>query len=131
LTKGTTFLTSETTLSKGTTTGAGNAVTDISVSGHTITLTKGSTIPTVNNPTITLTFNGSTVGTFTLNQSSNQTIDIGSIIGLPSYSSSNNGQILGVVNGQLTWVTPTTIYTGTSTPSNSQGNDGDIYLQTN
>ena len=131
LTKGTTFLTSETQLSKGTTTGAGNVVTDISVSGHTITLTKGSTIPTVNNPTITLTFNGSTVGTFTLNQSGNQSIDIGSIIGLPSYSSSNNGQILGVVNGQLTWVTPTTIYTGTSTPSNSQGNDGDIYLQTN
>lgn len=31
------------TLSKGTTTGSGNAVTDISVSGHTITLTKGST----------------------------------------------------------------------------------------
>ena len=29
------------TLSKGTTTGSGNAVTDISVSGHTITLTKG------------------------------------------------------------------------------------------
>lgn len=34
------------TLSKGTTTGSGNAVTDISVSGHTITLTKGSTFLT-------------------------------------------------------------------------------------
>lgn len=31
------------TLSKGTTTGSGNAVTDISVSGHQVTLTKGST----------------------------------------------------------------------------------------
>lgn len=41
-----TVLTSETALSKGTTTGSGNAVTDISVSGHTITLTKGSTFLT-------------------------------------------------------------------------------------
>lgn len=41
-----TVITSETTLSKGTTTGSGNAVTDISVSGHTITLTKGSTFLT-------------------------------------------------------------------------------------
>ena len=206
-----TVITSETSLSKGTTTGTGNAVTDISVSGHRITLTKGTTfltqhqdisgkantadlatvatsgsyndltdkptipsapgtlnttataaqstsssqslsgnitlhkisktgsyndlnnkptIPTVNDPTITLTFNGSTVGTFTLNQSGNQTIDIGSVIGLPSFSAANNGQILGVVNGALAWITPTTIYTGTGTPSSSQGNDGDIYLQT-
>lgn len=41
-----TVLTSETVLSKGTTTGSGNAVTDISVSGHQITLTKGSTFLT-------------------------------------------------------------------------------------
>ena len=34
------------TLSKGTTTGSGNAVTDISVSGHTVTLTKGTTFLT-------------------------------------------------------------------------------------
>jgi len=34
------------TLAKGTTTGSGNAVTDISVSGHTITLTKGTTFLT-------------------------------------------------------------------------------------
>ena len=38
-----TVITSETQLSKGTTSGSGNAVTDISVSGHQITLTKGST----------------------------------------------------------------------------------------
>lgn len=41
-----TFLQSETSLSKGTTTGSGNAVTDISVSGHQITLTKGTTFLT-------------------------------------------------------------------------------------
>lgn len=38
-----TVITSETALSKGTTTGDGNAVTDMSVSGHQITLTKGKT----------------------------------------------------------------------------------------
>lgn len=36
----------ETPLIKGTTSGSGNAVTDISVSGHTITLTKGATYET-------------------------------------------------------------------------------------
>lgn len=41
-----TVVTSETALSKGTTTGAGNAVTDISISGHQITLTKGTTFAT-------------------------------------------------------------------------------------
>lgn len=35
------YITSETQLSKGTTSGEGNAVTDISVDGHEITLTKG------------------------------------------------------------------------------------------
>ena len=39
-------MTSETSLSKGTTTGSGNAVTDVSVNGHQITLTKGSTFLT-------------------------------------------------------------------------------------
>ena len=41
-----TIITSETTLSKGTPTGSGNAVTDITVSGHQITLTKGETFAT-------------------------------------------------------------------------------------
>ena len=38
-----TVITSETSLSKGSTSGSGNAVTDISVSGHQITLTKNKT----------------------------------------------------------------------------------------
>jgi len=119
LTKGSTFLTSETPLSKGTTTGSGNAVTDISVSDHQITLTKGSTfltshqdIKTINNNVLTGT------GNITIN-------------GLPEVSSVNNGQILQVVNGAWTLVSPSTIYTGTGTPSSGTGNNGDIYLQTN
>ena len=114
-----TVITSETQLSKGTTTGSGNAVTDISVSNHQIMLTKGATFLTDHQSIKTINGN-SLVGTGDV-----------TIISVPSFSASDNGKILGVVNGTLAWVTPTTIYTGSGTPSSSQGNDGDIYLQTN
>lgn len=113
-----TVITSETTLSKGSTSGSGNAVTDISVSGHQITLTKGTTFLTQHQSIKTL--NGTK-----LTGAGNITLT-----GVPAFSASDNGKILGVVNGQLAWVTPTTIYTGSGTPSSSTGNDGDIYLQT-
>lgn len=200
-----TVITSETALSKGTTTGNGNAVTDISVSGHQITLTKGTTfltshqgiktlktdnttaqstsssetiagsgtinlhkvaktgtysdligkptipaaqvqsdwnatsgmgvilnkptIPTVNNATLTIQKNGTTVGTFTANASSNVTANI-QVNELPTVSSSDNGKILQVVNGAWSLVTPVTVYTGTSAPNSSQGINGDLYVQT-
>jgi hypothetical protein len=108
-----------------------SSLATVATSGSYNDLSDKPTIPAAaNNATITLTFNGATVGTFTLNQNTNKTIDIGTIIGLPSFGAANNGQILGVVNGQLAWITPTTIYTGSGTPSSSTGNDGDIYLQT-
>ena len=113
-----TVITSETTLSKGSTSGTGNAVTDITVSGHQITLTKGTTFLTQHQSIKTL--NGTA-----LTGAGNITLT-----GVPEFSASDNGKILGVVNGQLAWVTPTTIYTGSGTPSSSTGNDGDIYLQT-
>ena len=113
-----TVITSETTLSKGSTSGTGNAVTDITVSGHQITLTKGTTFLTQHQSIKTL--NGTV-----LTGAGNITLT-----GVPAFSASDNGKILGVVNGQLAWVTPTTIYTGSGTPSSSTGNDGDIYLQT-
>lgn len=110
-------LSSETQLSKGTTTGSGNAVTDISVSNHQITLTKGSTfltahqdIKTINNNTLV------GAGNVTINE-------------LPTVTSSDNGKVLQVVNGQWQLVTPVTLYSGTETPNNAQGNNGDIYLQ--
>ena len=110
-------LSSETQLSKGTTTGNGNAVTDISVSNHQITLTKGSTfltshqdIKTINNQTITGT------GNVTINE-------------LPTVSSTDNGKVLQVVNGQWQLVTPLNLYSGTGAPDNSQGNNGDLYMQ--
>ena len=113
-----TVITSETTLSKGSTSGTGNAVTDITVSGHQITLTKGTTFLTQHQSIKSL--NGTALtGTGNI-----------TLTGVPAFSASDNGKILGVVNGQLAWVTPTTIYTGSGTPSSSTGNDGDIYLQT-
>ena len=114
-----TAIQSETQLTLGTSTGNGNAVTDISVSNHQITLTKGSTFLTSHQSIKTINGN-SLVGTGNVE-----------IIAVPSFTSADNGKILGVVNGQLAWVTPTTIYTGSGAPSSSQGNDGDIYLQTN
>ena len=50
--------------------------------------------------------------------------------GLPTVSSSDNGKILQVMNGSWTLVTPVNIYSGNSSPDNSQGNNGDLYIQT-
>lgn len=73
-------------------------------------LTSHQNIKTINNQTITGT------GNVTINE-------------LPTVSSSDNGKVLQVVNGQWQLVTPTTIYSGTGTPDNSQGNNGDFYMQ--
>ena len=51
------------------------------------------------------------------------------IEGLPAVSSSDNGKVLQVVNGAWSLVTPVSVYIGNSEPSNSQGIDGDIYIQ--
>lgn len=65
-----------------------------------------------------------------LNDLNDRVLNLESFKELPPYSSSNNGQVLGVVNGSLAWVTPINVYTGTGTPDASTGNNGDIYVQT-
>jgi hypothetical protein len=112
-----TVITSETSLSKGNTSGSGNAVTDIAVSGHQITLTKGSTFLTSHQSIKTI--NGNTM-TGSGNVSINE---------LPTVTSSDNGKVLMVVNGAWSLVTPVSIYSGSAAPNNSQGINGDIYLQ--
>lgn len=86
------------------------------------------TIPTVNNATLTIQKNGTTVNTFTANASSNVTANI-QVNELPTVSSSDNGKILQVVNGVWSLVMPTAIYSGTSAPDSNIGNNGDIYVQ--
>lgn len=54
---------------------------------------------------------------------------VSTIQGLPAVTSSNNGKILRVVNGQWALVDPTTVFTGSGSPSQSLGVNGDIYLQ--
>ena len=112
-----------------------NAISGVSFNGTTATVSNHvaaitATIPAAaNNATITLQF-GNSSSAFTVNASSNLTINLATLIGIPAPTASDNGKILGVVNGAFAWVTPTTIYTGSGTPSSSQGNNGDIYLQT-
>lgn len=49
---------------------------------------------------------------------------------VPEPRSADNGKVLMVVNGAYALVSPTTLYTGSSAPSSSQGVNGDVYLQT-
>lgn len=63
-------------LSGGSAAESGKYVSGVTVSGHTVTVTKGTlpTIPSVGNGTVTVTQNGTTIGSFTMNQSGNTTI---------------------------------------------------------
>ena len=86
------------------------------------------TIPTVNNATLTIQKNGTNVQTFTANASSNVTANI-TVNELPTVTASDNGKVLMVVNGAWSTVMPVSIYSGSEAPNNSQGINGDLYLQ--
>lgn len=90
-------------------------------------------IPTVNNATLTISQDGSVVGTFTANSATDVSINLtgggGSGSGLPAVTSADNGKILQVVGGEWTLVVPVCIYSGSSNPDNNQGTNGDLYLQ--
>lgn len=105
---------------------------------HSEYLSTATTIPTQesiansgftkNTGTLTgVTINGSAATVSNGNASLNIELD-GS--GLPAVTAADNGKILQVVNGQWQLVTPTVVYTGAEAPSNTLGNNGDIYLQT-
>ena len=104
------------------------ALAPVATSGSYNDLDDKPTIPTVNNATLTIQKNGSNVATFAANASQNATANI-TVQELPTVSSSDNNKILQVVNGAWSLVTPVSIYTGSSAPNNSQGIDGDIYIQ--
>lgn len=151
----------ETQLSTATT-GTGNVVTNLSVSNHQITMTKGVTIPNWATASTKPSYTASEVGALptgtTLDNvadgttrklsnyatSANVTTLSASTTGinatltahtgntgihLPAVTASDNGKVLQVVNGVWTLVTPVIVYTGNNTPSDSLGNNGDIYIQ--
>lgn len=53
------------------------------------------------------------------------------VSGLPAVTSADNGKILMVVNGQWQLVSPSVLYSGSGIPNNANGNNGDLYMQTN
>ena len=137
----------------GSGTSAEGGITAISFNGTpaSITGSVATIVAPINDPAIEITMNGETYS-FTLNQSTAYSINLGTVLtqhqsltdyvtktdlsnagyitsGLPSVTSSDNGKILMVVNGAWSLVLPSTIYSGNATPSNSNGNNGDIYLQ--
>ena len=139
--------------SDGTIKDSGHSHSDYVTSVNGATGAVSLTIPTVNNTTVTITMNGDTVGTFTLNKDTNTTIDLGTVLtqhqsiktvnneslvgagnivvsGLPLVSAADNGKILMVVNGQWQLVSPSTLYSGSGVPNNANGNNGDLYMQT-
>ena len=52
------------------------------------------------------------------------------VSGLPQVSASDNGKILMVVNGQWQLVSPSVLYSGSGIPNNANGNNGDLFIQT-
>lgn len=116
-----------------------SAVTESTVSGWGFTKNSGTlTGVKVNGSNVTVTDGVADVGTVITSHQDIKTINNQTITGtgnvtlntLPSVSSSDNGKILQVVNGAWALITPASLYSGTETPSNSLGNNGDIYLQT-
>jgi hypothetical protein len=95
----------------------------------TLAKLKDVSIPVVNNATLTIRKNGTNIQTFTANSSIDTMADI-SVNELPAVTANDNGKILMVVNGVWTMMTPVSIYSGSSAPDNTQGVNGDIYLQT-
>ena len=97
-----------------------NAISGVSLNGTAATVTNHvAALTGVATTANVSTHSGTTIPSATSSQ-----------MHLPAVTAADNGKILMVVNGQWALVNPTTIYTGSGTPSSGQGNDGDIYLQT-
>lgn len=124
-----TVITSETQLSKGTTSGSGNAVTDISVSGHQITLTKGKTFLesfTETDPIFGASaaagISSSDINNWNGKEDVSNRVDSGT--GITSQGTDTEYPTVKAVYDYV----PQILY-GNSDPNNNDGRDGDIYLK--
>lgn len=122
-------ITSETQLSKGTTTGSGNAVTDISVSGHQITLIKGKTFLesyTETDPIFTASaaygINSGDISNWNGKEGVSNRVDSG--IGITNVGTDTEYPTVKAVYDYVPQ-----ILSGNNDPNNSDGRDGDIYLK--
>ena len=109
-----------------------NVLTIINQSGNEIDIdfSQYATTSDIHNGTLTILKNNVSVGTFSANQSANSSIDI-QVNELPTVTPADDGKILMVNNGVWSAVYPINIYSGSSEPTATTGNNGDIYLQTN
>ena len=114
----------------------------------TLTTQISAKIPKVSNPTTgnfayfnsdgTIADSSYNYNTFLTEHQSIKTVNNESLVGtgnivvsgLPQVSASDNGKILMVVNGQWQLVSPSVLYSGQGVPNNANGNNGDLYMQT-
>ena len=131
--------------SDGTIKDSGHSHSDYVTSVNGLTGAVSLTLPTVNDSAVTVSINGVTGGSFTLNKDTDTNIDLklktvnneslvgtGNVVisGLPLVTSADNGKILMVVNGQWALVSPSVLYSGNGVPNNANGNNGDLFMQT-
>lgn len=114
----------------------GTTNTTVAVGNHTHTasqvgaLPTGTTLDGIADGTTRKLSNYATTGTVNTHTGTTIPNRTSGQMHLPTVSASDNGKILRVVNGAWALVDPATIYSGSGTPAQSLGNDGDIYLQT-
>lgn len=96
------------------------SLASVATSGLYSDLTGAPAIPTVNNGTLTIQQNGTTVGTFTANQSTNETVNLagGVYADDPTASANPDG-----------WITPSEIDWSTFTDSSTYFTIGNLLIQ--
>ena len=87
-----------------TSSGTGSLVTAVSVEDGKLTVTKGSSLPTVNNATLTIQKNGTTVDSFTANASKSKTVNITVPTKVTDLSDASSYATTEYVDGQITTV---------------------------
>lgn len=119
------------TVNNGTKVTPTNGVANLTINASTVgALASGTTLDGIADGTTRKLSDYATTGTVNTHSGTTIPSATSSQMHLPTVTAADNGKILMVSGGTWVLVSPTTIYTGTGTPNQNQGNDGDIYLQT-